>query len=534
MGESGSFAQFGRDLRARSLGGHPAEQSIALLHMTKLGSYQIVHAHVAAALKELKGVRTAAYRVENRVTFDGGLRSTLRRLLSRPKINSLDSVYSDLVDEVLVLRVTRAVHREARREVDRYFSSRPTRRDLERFSVRGIHIGDLVYDKFIQTGNPVVDPADPALRRRLLQFAAHAIALDEFCTERDVSWFISGASAHEPGIPSRVGVKRARSVIVATQDFAVRLSPHRPIWNLESADYRTRFSRLPVKRRRELLEDSERFVARLVHHGDADLTATGQRPWATGQAVGEDLAARTERPRILVAVHSFYDDPHAAGIGLFPDFFDWLEHLTGIMKRSDYEWLIKLHPDQRDDRIGVRTAIELLLQSHPEARILPEGVGHRQLLESGIDLALTVYGTIGFEYPAAGVPVLTAGPLNPHRPYGYCLHAETLEEYDGYLMDPATWRYQIPHEEIHEYVAMHYLQNATYPFHEIPIVERHLEGSGDYFKSPAFPDLWAKEATRAESEAIVGQLRDWIEAGTYSFVAFLADRAALETSAHAG
>jgi hypothetical protein len=328
-------------------------------------------------------------------------------------------------------------------------------------------------------------------------------------------------------------VKRARSVIVATQDFAVRLSPNRPVWNLQSADYRTRFSRLPVERRRKLLEESERFVARLVHDGDGDLTVTGQRPWAASKAAGESLSIRRDRPCVLVAVHSFYDDPHAAGVGIFPDFFDWLEHLKVIMERCDYDWLVKLHPDQRDNRLGVRTAIELLFQSRPEARILPEEVGHRQLLASGIDLALTVYGTIGFEYPAAGVPVLTAGPLNPHRPYSYCLHAETLEEYDRYLMDPASWRYAIPREEIWEYVAMHYLQNATYPFHEIPLVKRHLEGSGDYFKSEGFPDLWAIEVTRAASEAIVRQLRDWLDSGTYSFEAFLADRVGAEVSSHA-
>lgn len=530
-GSFSSFADFGQYLKRRPRRPLPAASGLVLLHMTKLGSYQVVHAHFAAALSDLTGLTTAAYRIDDRRESRGGPLGWVRGLLLGEEPNSLDVVYRDLVDEVIVLRVSGAVRREARREVDRYLSSQPSRRDLERFSVRGIAIGDLVYDKFIQKGHPVVDPCDPELRRHLLRFAVHAIALDDFCASRSVQWFVSGASAHEPGIPSRVAAKRASPAIVATQDFAVRLSPHRPIWNLDSVFYRDRFARLPAARQRDLLEGSDRFLSGLVSSGEVDLSATGQRPWAVGERLDPGLVVDRSRPRILVAVHSFYDDPHAAGIGLFPDFYSWLEHLVELMPRCDYEWLIKLHPDQRDDQIGVRPAIERLLVDRPQARILPEGVGHRELLESGIDLALTIYGTIGFEYPAAGVPVLTAGPLNPHRPYSYCLHAETVEQYDGCLLNPREWQYAIPRDDLREYVAMHYLQEADFPFHEIPFVRRHLEESGDFFKAAEFPDLWAREVTSTDVEAIIVKVRDWIASGTYGFRAFLADRASADGSA---
>lgn len=526
MGDFASFADFSQQCRdwtssdARAHRGTP----LVLLHMTKLGSFQVVHTHLAAALVEARSTRTAAYRIEDSARGTVGLDWLLKRLTKRVAAHPLDVVYSSIVDEVVVLHITRRIRREATRAVQRYFASSPTRRDLERFSVRGIHIGDLVYDKFIQTGHPVVDPQSQALRSHLLRFALHAIVLDEFCDSRDIDCFVSGASAHEPGVPSRVAAKRARPAFIATQDLAVRLSTHRPIWNLESMDYRGRLARLSEPRRQSLMEMARGFVDGLVLEGSGDLTTTGQRPWAVDSQAETLLPPKDGQPRVLVAVHSFYDDPHAAGLGLFPDYYDWIEHLTTVMAHSDYRWLFKLHPDQRDDRIGVRPAVERLLEPYDQAVILPEGVSHPQLLAGGIDLALTIYGTIGFEYPAAGVPVLTAGPLNPHRPFSYCLHAETVEEYDRYLLDPSSWRYVIPRDEILDYVAMHYLHPAKFPFHAVPIVERHLEGSGDFFKDQGFPDLWAKEVTRAQSESIVSDLRAWVESGTYDFQAFLADR----------
>lgn len=523
MSGSGPFAGFARSLRDRRSVDDGTNGAVILVHMTKYGSYQVVQAHLLAALRELHGLRTVAYRVDDATRRERLLR-WVGRFLGRASEHPLDRVYRDVVDEVVVLPVTPSVRRQARREVARFLRTRPDRRALEQFTARGVHIGDLAYDKFIQTGHPVVDTAHPDLVPVLAEFVEHVIALEDLCDQRDVAWFVSIGSNHQPGVTTRVAIKRARPTVVADHDSAFRLSRHRPQMSRGPLDHRARFARLSPATKARLIEQADRFVRDLVDDGSGDLTATGQRPWAQGSTKGSLEPSSGDRPRILVAVHSFYDDPHAVGINLFPDFYAWIEHLVGLMRRTDYEWLFKLHPDQRDDRMGVRAAVERLLAPHACARILPDGVGHPELLDAGVDLALTVYGTIGFEYPAAGVPVLTAGPDNPHGSYAYCLHAQTVEEYDRYLLDPSSWRYEIPRDEILEYVAMQYLHKATFPFHRPSVVRDHLAGSGDYFKSPDFRDIWAQGVTTDDSEAMLADFREWIESGTFSLRAFLADR----------
>ncbi len=509
-------------------------RSIVLLHMTKMGFSQVVHTHLSAVLAERDTARTVAYRFERRPPALRRMRLAFDRVLGRPqRTDRLDVRYADIVDETVVLLPSRSACREVDREVARYRASGPSRQDLERFTVRGVPIGDLVYDKVVRVGHVVVDPLHPDVLRYLEQFAEHVIALDDYFDRNEVLGVVSASAAYEPGIASRVAVKRAVPAFIAGQDASIRVSTHRPRANLESMDYRSRLARLPPQRRDGLIEEARRFVSGLVDGESGDLTTSGQRPWATDRAaVALDPAVNADRLTVLVAVHSFYDDPHAAGVGLFPDFFTWIEHLVGLFDGSEYRWLFKLHPDQRDDRIGVRSAIETLLGPHEHALILDEGVGHPQLLASGIDLVLTVYGTIGFEYPAAGVPVLTAGPENPHRPFTYCRHADTVEEYDAFLLDPTAWAYPIQTDEILEYVAMHYLQKADYPFHDLPFVRRHLSGSGQYFKSADFPDLWAAEATDEHTEALMEDLRAWVDSGTYDFRAFLADRSGLSSAAY--
>lgn len=518
-----TFADFARSLRARQSADTDSSGSIVLVHMTKYGSYQVVQAHLVAAIRELHRLPTVAYRIDDSTLRERVFR-WVGRLLGRTSQHPLDHVYRDMVDEVVVLPVTLSVRLRARREVTRFLRARPDRRALEQFTARGVHIGDLAYDKYIQTGHPVVDTAHPDLAPVLVEFVEHVIALEDLCDRRDVAWFVSIGSNHQPGVTTRVAIKRARPMIVADHDNAFRLSRHRPQMSRGPLDHHARFARLSPASKARLLEEADRFVRDLVDDGSGDLTVTGQRPWAQGPTKGLVEPSSSDRPRILVAVHSFYDDPHAVGVNLFPDFYAWIEHLVGLMHRTDYEWLFKLHPDQRDDRMGVRAAVETLLEPHGCARILPDGVGHPELLGAGVDLALTVYGTIGFEYPAAGVPVLTAGPDNPHGTYAYCLNAQTVEEYDRYLLDPSSWRYEIPRDEILEYVAMQYLHTATFPFHRPSVVRDHLAGNGDYFKSPDFRDIWAQGVTADDSEAMLADFREWIESGTFSLRAFLADR----------
>ena len=49
--------------------------------------------------------------------------------------------------------------------------------------------------------------------------------------------------------------------------------------------------------------------------------------------------------KVLIALHNFYDSPHVFGNMLFPDFYEWLRHIVKLSKLTDYEWLVKPHPE---------------------------------------------------------------------------------------------------------------------------------------------------------------------------------------------
>ena len=73
-----------------------------------------------------------------------------------------------------------------------------------------------------------------------------------------------------------------------------------------------------------------------------------------------------------------------------------------------------------------------LLKGFNDFLILPNNVSHTQLIDEGINCALTVFGSIGHEYPYFGVPVINAGD-NPHLGYNFNFHPKNKEEYTKLL-----------------------------------------------------------------------------------------------------
>lgn len=495
-----------------------SQSRVVLVPMVKQGIYQVVQHRLASVLAEREGARVLAYTTDIPKPKDYR-RFLWRRWLQKSCINEeMAAAYADLCDEGVVLRARWAAHREAKREVQRYLASSPSRRELERFSVRGQKIGDLVYDQYIKAGHVRVEPADPELRPYLHVAALHAIVVDDLLLARDVCWTVVSSTALYGGVAARAAHRHGIPWIVATQDHAYRprIDQDRP--DIATA-FRRRFVEIPSEARERLLKKARTLIA--------DVRFRLRPDWmsSANDAAKPAKPDRRVKPTVLVAVHSFYDDPHAAGVSLFPDFLAWIEHLMVLARQSDYRWKFKLHPGQREESLGVRAVIEEMLSSLPDATVLKDEVTHQELLDEGVDLVLTVYGTIGFEYPLVNVPVLTAAPLNPHHPYPYCIHADSVDHYDAVVLNRNRWSYEISESDLEEYVVMRYVLQASSPFHRVPLVAGNLrENSGEFFKQAAFTDLWRATVQEEELEVLDRCLRDWIDSGEFSLNAFLADQ----------
>jgi hypothetical protein len=130
--------------------------------------------------------------------------------------------------------------------------------------------------------------------------------------------------------------------------------------------------------------------------------------------------------KILIASHCFNDAPHVYGNFLFSDFFDWLDFLGNFSnKQKDFNWYIKLHPSYYDRNYE---NIQYFINKYKNFNLLPKHITHSELINEGINLALTVHGSIAYEYSYFNIPVITAGP-NPSMSYNYCFNPTSKKKY---------------------------------------------------------------------------------------------------------
>ena len=80
----------------------------------------------------------------------------------------------------------------------------------------------------------------------------------------------------------------------------------------------------------------------------------------------QKLIKKSEKIKILIATHCFFDSPHSYGKNIFPDFYEWLDYLGKISNKTDYDWYIKLHPNYHPLTMNV---INHFLKKHHGGRV---------------------------------------------------------------------------------------------------------------------------------------------------------------------
>lgn len=169
----------------------------------------------------------------------------------------------------------------------------------------------------------------------------------------------------------------------------------------------------------------------------------------------EHILEKSNRTKILICPHIFEEDSLQNGEFLFDNsYISWLTHLGDLSERTpDYEWYLKMHPaaSKRDFII-----MDKLLERYPRIRKLDSDISPRQLKDEGISVALTIGGTIAYEYPSIGIEVITCGNY-PGISFNFAWAPKTVEEYDSLIMNAERILHKNNLEETYKFYAMRYL-----------------------------------------------------------------------------
>jgi hypothetical protein len=303
------------------------------------------------------------------------------------------------------------------------------------FRVRGVKIGDLLYDFFIRNGQNYHLWADNRKRwfKHVKEHTASFLRHMEFFQRHDVGGILvcDPVYCFPDAFFLRLAQRFNARVWITTGRFCREYQ--------ETDDFefdRYRFSAQTIARSKfpaswESEIDaylSKRFSGKIEHFDVQG--AYGSKKAYTRESFLEAIgvAPADPRPLIFLMPHCFSDANHKCQGHLYRDFFTWYRAtLAELPKCKDAIWVVRPHPSGR--HYGEAGIAEKYFREVEAAhvRLAPQDLS----TDTVLDLAravITVNGTIGLEAACRGVPiVISANAI--YAGLGFTTEPRTRDEY---------------------------------------------------------------------------------------------------------
>ena len=475
-----------------------------LLESNSMSSGIITYSYLANLLAKMNQSRIVAYLAGRR---------NLKTRISNRKVNKIYRSFN--VRDHVYCHLSPSQLQDAEELLRKIIPSLQTKKDVEDLRVESVWIGDLLYDSHCMNYKvPTISLADSrfqdSLRAALGSYVFWRDYLNMHCVR---SVIVSHTVYVQSGVLTRLAIQKGIPVyqINATHLYFMN---EKNLWAYNDFFYYPeQFREIPEEERRKGLQAAkERLQKRFS--GEVGVDMHYSKKSAYGGIRQGRVLNESPRIKILVATHCFFDSPHPYGVNLFPDFYEWLYFLGEISTLTDYDWYIKTHPDFLPGNIQI---IEEFIQKYPKFNLIPSETSHLQLKEEGINFGLTVYGTIGFEYAALGIPVINASLCNPRIRYHFNIHPRTIDEYRIILLNLQDQKLDIDIEEVYEYYFMAFINNTNNWL--FPDYEGFMRKIGGYLNQ--FGPLSYKEFIVNFSEQrhrqILSSLERFVKSGEYNF-----------------
>lgn len=338
-------------------------------------------------------------------------------------------------------------------EVDSYLEKNPiilkNKRELELLEFEGVWVGDVIYDSYLYKYTlPTVDLNSKELDTEIREALFYYLFWKKYFQENEVKKLIVSHTVYTHfTIISRLAVFLNIEVLQVNDAGLYRLSHRQRHAYHEFFDFKVLYDKLPPQIQEQGKEWAQkRLNLRFDGAIGVDMSYSKKSAWTKNEIC--DLIVPSPRKKIFLALHCFFDSPHPYGLNLFPDFYEWIDFLGKISERTDYDWYLKTHPDFLP---GNNQIVAEFTKKYKNFKVIPPTTSHHSLIKSGIDVVLTVYGTVGMEYAFQGIPVINASLNNIHIAFNFNLHPKSIEEYEKILLNLETVKCDIKKDEILEY-----------------------------------------------------------------------------------
>ena len=349
--------------------------------------------------------------------------------------------------DFLIIRLNLSSWKILRKEYARILKYLDTKSKLIDYKIGDVPLGLDIYESILRLGRETVSLRDQQTYRVIyLALKQYCFFEPLFASKRIVAVLVSHDNYIGPGLLAHMAFSFKTPVILANNlSLSMPTAPFQLYEKLRRFGVYARdipASELSAGMSWAESELKERIVGKIGVGMDYQLKSA-----FTSERLNRQTS-ETDSTKVLILTHDFFDNPHAYGRMLFDDFYLWLEFLSEISTKTNYEWLIKPHRDYSNLEFQI---INDFVDKFPNIKLVDPETSYHQLREEGVKFALTCYGSAGHELPLLGFTVINAS-YNPHIAYSFNIHAKTINEYRQTLLDlPNKTLDSIDLKEVYEY-----------------------------------------------------------------------------------
>ena len=401
-------------------------------------------------------------------------------------------------------------------KITKIFQNIKNKEDLMQVEISSIKIGDLLYDGYLRKFNlPTINIKD----KKLIKFAHEFFSLfnfwENYLTVNSVKAVIVGDTAYEYGIISRISISKNIPTYIGAPTRLHSLNKDNS--NIfEMKNYRQEFEIYNEKEKNIKIDIAKKLVKKkfLGERTVENLVSNLPNEQLFGKLkFNKKIIANDKKINCLIAAHHFSDAPHAWGDLLFADFFEWIDYLGKLSNELDYDWYIKLHPlDFKENQ----ETIKYFLNKYKNFKLVPRNTSHSQIISEGINLVLTAFGTIGFEYAYYSIPVINASLNNPHVSYDFNYNPKNIIDYEFAIKNFNKKNLNFDKKQFYEYYYMRYLNNF-YLFSD-EVSENTKKESDDFDDHSIFVyKRWFNLFSKDEHKKMIFKIDKFLNSGNYRY-----------------
>jgi hypothetical protein len=208
----------------------------------------------------------------------------------------------------------------------------------------------------------------------------------------------------------------------------------------------------------------------------------------------------------VIFPHCFYDAPDRNGSSLlFSDYYEWIDFLGALSLKTDYNWFIKPHPHSLNNDLNIKV-LTYFVKKYPALKLLDSSVNNSDIIKSGVNCILTMYGSAAYEFSYLKVPVILASNNSIYKCFNFTYQPRSINDYKKAILKFNNLKFNYSKKEITKFYASTYMTIWNF-FDKVDIFIETLKSNN----TNALFDYWYKNFTEEKDLRRINDIKSFVD-----------------------